>query len=28
VLLGRPVEIRIGVETRRPAHVEVAIAGR
>ena len=28
VMLGRPVEIRIGLETRRPAHVEVAIAGR
>ena len=28
VALGRPVEIRIGLETRREAHVEVAIAGR
>jgi predicted XRE-type DNA-binding protein len=28
VMLGRPVEIRIGLETRRPVHVEVAIAGR
>ena len=28
VALGRPVEIRIGLETRRKAHVEVAITGR
>jgi predicted XRE-type DNA-binding protein len=28
VMLGRPVEIRIGLETRRDAHVEVAIARR
>ena len=27
VALGRPVEIRIGVETRRAARVKVAIAG-
>ncbi len=28
VMLGRPVEVRIGLETRREAHVEVTITRR